>query len=367
MRAPKQGMAAPYESCVPGPPSNTFYQVPCVRNLPVYPDEEQQGLLEPEPAPDKTPRWCNWPMIVCVVLAVAGAVLLAVFVTSAPAEGAAAGCATDLRLPNTTQCNRAPGLCAQQVQDVVFAGMHNAMAANESEADNAYAFVRPSHKRCLRSALLAGVRALTFEVHLRADNSELALCRAQCLPGNEMPLAAALNSVREFVHLNPREVVLLVWHAGFDHRPTVTAADRTLLAQKLTAAYAAHGLTALSYRRGESSWPTLGALVAQDTRVLSFFAETPSTWAMPESDLFIAHTLACTAETQASDANRLVVIHGTQNVDACAQCLGHIPNVIAADFWNSSSVVAHAHALNALTVEQRRARFARNTARCSSA
>lgn len=322
----------------------------------------RQREPEPKPASRTFWAWCNWQLAVCIVLGLVAAVLLVVFVTTARPNDAAAGCAADLRLPNSTHCNRVPGLCEQAVHEVVFAGMHNAIAANESEAGNAYAFARPSHHRCLRSALVAGVRALALEVHLRANNSELVLCHARCVPGNEMPLAAALASVRAFVEHNTREVVVLVWTTGYDHRLVVTDADRALLAQKLDAAYVAHGLAPLSYRHTAEGWPTLGTLVAQNKRVLSFLPESvPTTLMMPDTELWDART--CTSTDATLDEKRLAVVYDTE---ACAHCLGHIPNLLmATEHWNRSAVLGLANALNTLSVEQRQARFVRDTKRCS--
>ena len=336
-----------------------------------------------------------------------------------------AGCARSLLLPApemgsadvhiggatapVLRCNGAAALCARRYSEVAFACMHNAFATSQDGVAVA------QHRGCLRSALVAGMRAFMLDVHLSAGGS-LALCHVACAAGS-VSLAATLDTFREFLSLNPSEVLTVFWELGYDARfeaGAVPSSDVALLKTLLVAAYAEAGLGPYLYEKRQFMWPSLGEMVRANTRLVTFSAvRTPvdAPWDLYFSEFVVQTPWGADNRQQlraqcelpglvvyTPGRSMIIVNHftalgaagvgtatsgalaGAMGADAlrdvnrspwmeqrlveCAKCLGLFPNFVAVDFWESSDVLAAVALFNRVPLPARARVFARNTTHC---
>ena len=227
-------------------------------------------------------------------------------------------------VPDASQrgCNGLVELCDRPLDQVVFAGTHNAMSGADVPG-----FMFPSHRVGVRRQLEDGIRALMldvlpgfrvgdavktdldeaelvreklepelgaegFEAALRirsrllegeAADRELFLCHALCELG-AVRLVPVLREIREFLILNPREVLILIL-------------EDAVPAAEVAAAFAESRLEDLVWRgRVTPPWPTLGEMVASGGRVL-VLAENHSEgvpWYHPAWEVFQDYSFSTT-------------------------------------------------------------------------
>jgi hypothetical protein len=334
---------------------------------------------------------------VILVLAVAGALAAAIAAVSWPRSAAL------VRV--TPGCNGHLQLCDMHLDEVVFAGTHNAMSVADRPG-----WMFPAQERDLGSQLEDGVRAFLIDVHAgipvsgrikteiltdpaflpdmeRAVGKQgvlavnrvrerlvgppqgpraLYLCHGFCELGAE-PLVPWLRSLREFLTGHDREVVILVVE---DYVPPA----------ELAAAFAASGLDALAYRGApHPPWPTLGEMADAGQRVVTFLEsghpgvdwlypafdsiqETPFRFHEPSQlscianrggtrgSLFqINHWIETPPSPRPSNA---VVVNGYDFLLArarqCQKKRDRIPNIVAVDFYRTGDLFKVVKQLNGL-------------------
>ena len=322
-------------------------------------------------------------------------------------------CVTSLELNFTRGCNGDVELCDRLYSEVCYATMHNAYATTQN------GIVVAQHRVCLRNALVGGIRSFMLDVHLTSQN-ELKLCHVSCATG-AVSLAVTLETFREFLELNPREIVTLHLELGYDMRfdeGAVPDADMVRLKTLLAAAYADAGLLRFVYEYS-FYWPTLEVMVIANTRLVTFSKElyaaniTYHLWDLSYND-FVAQTPWDSTDTQQLRANCalpnmvyywqehtvIVLNHFTtlgaagvnmastsalgdalgidalrginrspwmeEHLATCAKCLGRFPNFIAVDLWQSSDVIQVVAAFNAVPLTARAACFKQNDSFCAS-
>jgi hypothetical protein len=330
------------------------------------------------------------------MLAVAGALAGAIAVITRPRESV---------ITKMSGCNGDPRLCGRRLDQVVFAGTHNAMSAADRSG-----WMFAQQERDLGAQLADGVRAFLIDVYagvpvsgrVKTDISgqpgfmreaekvigqegvaaaertrarlvgppdgprALYLCHGFCELGAQ-PLVPWLRTLRDFLAANPREVVLLVIE---DYVPPA----------ELAAAFDASGLADLAYRGSpRPPWPTLEEMAAAGQRVVTFlesgkpgvdwlypaFAsiqETPYRFRAPAElscranrggtagSLFqINHWIETPPTPRPSNA---VVVNGydflLRRAEQCRQERKHLPNVIAVDFYRTGDLFAVVRHLNDL-------------------
>jgi hypothetical protein len=185
----------------------------------------------------------------------------------------------ELRQPELV-CNGHSELCDRPVNEVAYAGTHNAMSITE------YGWLWPSHDGTITNQLDAGVRAFLIDTHYWDDQAwiedqldelpseelqtavlgildtiELGkedgnyLCHMMCGLG-ATELEETLTEIKVFLDTHPNEVVLLVLEDLITPADTEAAfAESELLEQVYT------------YEDGQP-WPTLRELIRRDQRVL---------------------------------------------------------------------------------------------------
>ena len=300
-------------------------------------------------------------------------------------------------------CNGYAALCDRRLDQVVFAGAHNAMS-NVEIPD----WMFPHHEAGIPRQLADGVRALLVDVHygfpgasrIKTDlggdrpstqalehavgeegvaaalrirerlvgvdegRRTLYLCHGFCELG-AYELAPALARIREFLIQNPGEVLLIV-------------VEDYVAPDDLAEAFEASGLAERVYRGPPGPpWPTLWQLVASGQQVVVFLEsgragvawllpafeliqETPYTFrspdqfscrpnrGSPEASLFqLNHWIETTPAPLPSNA-RVVNARDAllRRARLCERERGRLPNVVAVDFYRSGDLVGVVDELN---------------------
>ncbi len=337
--------------------------------------------------------------------AVGGALVLLLAAVFATAITLFHRVSAERRIPTTIDaCNGAPVLCNRRLDQVVFAGTHNAMSAVEYPN-----WLFPQQERGLVGQLNDGIRALLFDVHygnpvgdrVRTDFSGgrsadaermlgpegvsaamrirnrlvegevgprgLYLCHGFCELG-ALPIDTALQQIHRFLVQHANDVIILVIE---DH----------VAVKDLKDAFERNGLDHLAFRGDVAKpWPTLRELIAEDQRLVAFiesgregadfllpafavFQETPYVFRQAGDTLSCApnrggtvgslfqinHWIETTPTPRPSNAeivNRLDVL--LERATRCQRVRGRVPNIIAVDFYRTGDVVKAARILNGI-------------------
>jgi len=176
---------------------------------------------------------------------------------------AQAACALLLALPFTaaapqrraTTCNGSPSLCSRSYGNVTFVGAHDSFAVSSTSSAG-------NQDYDVTQQLNDGVRMLQNQAHNSSGTIEL--CHTSCSLLDGGGLETYLSKVKTWVEANPNDVVTIL---------LVNSDDIDV--SQFGAAYAAAGLDTLSYNPGTaaltlSQWPTLGQMIDQGTRVVTF-------------------------------------------------------------------------------------------------
>lgn len=299
-------------------------------------------------------------------------------------------------------CNGYAELCDRRVDEVVFAGAHNAMS-NQSIPG----WMFPHQEADIPHQLTDGVRALLFDVHrgfpgssrIKTDmsaepNSEkiitavgqegydaalrirnrlvgvdegnpgLYLCHGFCELG-AYELTPLLSEIRSFLVGHPDEVLLFI----IEDYPSP---------EEIARAFDQSGLTNFVYQGpGQPNWPTLRELITSGRRVIVFLEsgrpgvawlrpafesirETPYTFHKPDEftcapnrggdagSLFLLnHWIDTTPAPKPSNAaivNSFAVL--SQRANLCAKERAHIPNILAVDFYRTGDLMRVVHQMN---------------------
>ena len=159
--------------------------------------------------------WCIF--IMCFVVIVCTGIILYVLMINKEVSDIPL-CAKTLKLPNSTEfllgCNGKKELCSKPYNLVAYATMHNAFATTQD------GFLVAQHRGCIRSALVLGIRAFMLDLHL-TQSGEMKICHVYCAMGS-LSLKKTLDIFKEFMTLNPREIVTIFWEPGFDMIQNIT-------------------------------------------------------------------------------------------------------------------------------------------------
>jgi hypothetical protein len=303
-------------------------------------------------------------------------------------------------------CNGHPELCDRRVDEVVFAGAHNAM----SNAD-APGWMFPHHEHGMVPMLEAGVRAFLIDVHygfpggariktdLDVEESQrqmiettvgpegvdaalrirerlvgvnegeraMYFCHGFCELG-AYEVVPALRAMRDWLVQHPNEVVLLL-------------VEDYVSPEDMEKAFKDSEMEDMIYGGAAPPWPTLRDLVTTGQRVIVFlqsgkpgipwmrpmignWQETPYTFHKPDefscepnrggtsgSLFLINHWIETTPRPMPSNA-AIVNEYGflLKRVQQCARERKHIPNVIAVDFYGTGGLMQVVDAMNGIGV-----------------
>ena len=306
---------------------------------------------------------------------------------------------------NILACNGFAELCDRRVDQVVFAGAHNAMSNQDAPG-----WMFPHHEAGMPQMLRDGIRALLVDVHYgfaggsrvktdmhmepNADKIKQAIgsdgyaaamrirdrlvgvdetkhglyfCHAFCELG-AYPLVPALREIRDFMVAHPDEVIIIV-------------VEDTVIPEDLASEFDKAGFANLIYTANPSpEWPTLRQLIESGRRALVFiesgkpgvpwlrsafetFEETPYTFHEVEDFscranrggdagtlLQINHWIDTTPTPKPSNA---AVVNAYSfllaRAEKCASERHHLPNLIAVDFYQTGDLFAVVNELNGVT------------------
>lgn len=251
-------------------------------------------------------------------------------------------------------CNGHVALCDRRFDEVTFATTHNAM----SNADEGW--LGPNQQHGITRQLEDGVRAMMLDTHKWRD--ELYLCHSVCEFGSKL-LVDGLREISDFLAANPREVFTLIFQDGISPAET-------------EAAFVASGLVDFVYTPSGDPWPTLGAMIESNQRlvVTAEFSAGPPDWYLhawdvmfdtpysfgsaeefscdlnrgrADNDLFLINhwiTVLLPSEAGAREVNVFDVLH--DRAVQCAEERGRHPNFIAVDFYAHGDLFEVVDALN---------------------
>jgi hypothetical protein len=302
-----------------------------------------------------------------------------------------------------TTCNGSAALCDYAVDDVVFPGAHNAMSNSRVQS-----WLFPHHNYGIRRMLDDGIRMLAIDIHygvptagrVRTDferedasvqkiegalgpeataaavrirnqlvgeaegPSAMYFCHGFCELG-AYPVDSTLREIRDFLVVNPGEVVILV-------------IEDYVLPADLHRLFDETGLLPFVYTgRTSPPWSTLREVIDANQRLIVFsevrnqgvgwlhpaavtFQETPYTFHKPEDfscrpnrggtsgSLFMMnHWIETTPAPRPSNA---AIVNAydflLRRARQCERARGHMPNVIMVDFYDIGDVVRVARTLN---------------------
>jgi hypothetical protein len=246
------------------------------------------------------------------------------------------------------------------VDEVMFPGTHNSAAA---EADGFVRGVNANQSVGVALQLDLGVRALLLDVY-EADGARV-LCHGPCALGS-VPHLDVLADIDAFLTRRPTEVVWIVYQDAV--APAAIADD-----------FAAIGLDGRVYTHDGGAWPTLGALVDADTRLIvtleqggpppdwlhhvwDLVWDTPYTWterdamdcSLNRGDpvnpiLQVNHWLSTGAglpdPDAAGEANDATALRA--RLDGCVAEVGRAPNLLVVDYFDVGDVIVVAAERNA--------------------
>ena len=312
--------------------------------------------------------------------------------------------AMPVRASVVAACNGFPELCDRRIDEVVFAGAHNAMSNQEAAG-----WMFPHHEADMPRMLRDGIRAFLIDVHygfaggariktdmrmeptadkikqaigdeayaaamrirdrlVGVDESQpgLYFCHGFCELG-AYSVAPALRRIRDFLVTHPDEVIVII-------------VEDTVTPQDLAAEFEKAGLKDLVYTGNPwPRWPTLRDLIENGGRLLVFtesgrpgvpwlrpafetFQETPYSFHKIEDFscranrggdkgplLLLNHWIETTPTPKPSNA---AIVNAYPFLLArarqCADERRHLPNVVAVDFFATGDLVAVVNRLNGI-------------------
>lgn len=250
----------------------------------------------------RSSRFWRWVLVggVVVVLVVTGGVFL--------------GQPPEVETPRFTgACNGSLDLCGRPLDEIVFAGAHNAMAAADVQD-----WMFPNQERGIPTQLQDGIRALLIDVHygepvggrVRTELADEAVARKkyEAVLGTEAVDAAMRirdrligepDGPREpylchgFCELGAQRLVLVLRqvHAFLVQNPgevLIVVVEDYVTPTDLAAAFSAAGLREFVFRgQPQPPWPTLKTMITTDQRVLVLAENTSSgvSWIHPAFDV----------------------------------------------------------------------------------
>jgi hypothetical protein len=305
-----------------------------------------------------------------------------------------------------TACNGYPELCDRRLDQVVFPTAHNAMGG----ADNSR-WMFPNQSRSIPRQLEDGVRALLIDAHYGMpvgervktimENETSAMAKYEAAVGKEgmaaalrirdrlvggderqravymahgfcelgaTPLTEALGQIRDFLAANPGEILIVVIQ------------DEGVAPQDIANCFDESGLIDFVYRGpAKPPWPTLRQMAESGQRVLVMaennsagvpwyhqafevmqetpytfheatqFSEGPNRGGRKGSLLLLNHWIETTPMPKPSNAE---VVNAydflLQRARRCQRTRGHLPNLVAVDFYATGDLMRVVQTLNGI-------------------
>ena len=279
--------------------------------------------------------------------------------SSGGANDTDAGVKPDGSLPDPT-CNGHEELCDRRFDQVSYPMTHNAM----SNAQDGWSL--PNQNFNITRQLTEGIRGLMLDTY--EEQGQLLLCHMLCFEGSQQPLVQGLGEITTFLEANRNEVVSIILESYITHAQTADAFEDSGLIDFVYA-----------HEVGEP-WPTLGELIAANTRLVVFQGEAQEAgfpWLMYFDDhAWETHYSFNTPDDFSCDPNRgdpsnplfllnhfltaplggkpefaEMVNYNPLFIDRAQQCEEEgdaLPNFVAVDFYDIGDLFGVVDALNGL-------------------
>ena len=255
------------------------------------------------------------------------------------------------------RCNGSVELCYRPLNQVAFAGAHNAMSSAEEE------WLPPNHLYGVQQQLQDGIRGLNLDTYLWEDQAYL--CHGFCELGAEL-LLNTLSDIKTFIDSNPNDVIVITFQSALSAEATMTAFEESGLHPHL-----------YSHVIGDA-WPTLGELIERQQQLIVFsnasgedFSEYHDQWTHwvdnpysaqsiedfsceidrgeeQTASLFnVNHFLTAPIALQdlAEEANQYSNLK--EHVFNCWRSTGRFPNQVLVDFYSIGDLFTVVNELNA--------------------
>ena len=246
-------------------------------------------------------------------------------------------------------CNGLTELCDRPLDEVLFAGTHNAMSSTE----DGWNF--PNQEFAFTRQLEDGIRGLNFDTYLW--NDEAYLCHTFCELGS-MTLVEGGTRIANFLMDHPNEVIVITLQSALEKEPTLQAFEQSGLRDML------------HHHEVGDEWSTLGELIDLNERVVLFSNSgagedagyldqwthwidnpysaqsnddfscsedrgDPETASLFNVNHFITHPVADIEDSL--NANRYDILW--EHLERCQNETGRIPNQLLVDFYSQGDVL----------------------------
>lgn len=188
-------------------------------------------------------------MVICALIA---AIVLPTLLVKRKAGSVAAatdGTNTEDEDSNERICNGLASNCYRKVNEIMYASVHNAMAALENQFVVAY-----NNLYSLESALDKGFRGFLMD-SCECTGLGTQMCHSTCAIGYRRPVPV-FEGIRDFLQENENEIVILELQIGTDTFDDLY--DKMLQVENLTSLMYNH-----PYRT--APWPIINDLIANNT------------------------------------------------------------------------------------------------------
>ena len=167
---------------------------------------------------------------------------------------------------NVDCCNGLDTICDMRADEILYAGLHNAMATREDGF-----LIAPNHQLNLEKALVGGYRAINVDI-ARCDG-KLRLIHGRCQLGYRDP-KTVFENLNTFLRKNPTEIVILVLQVVQDEGDSVH--DPVTLDEIDAIMQQVQGLPRRLYSHPNSTtpWPTLRELRDSSQQLMLFHYNT---------------------------------------------------------------------------------------------
>jgi len=171
----------------------------------------------------------------------------------------ALGANLPVKRQSPTVCNGQAELCSRPYGNVTFLGSHDSYAYSTDPI-----ILSRDQEVNITAQLDLGVRFLQAEGHLDSEEV-LSFCHTSCLLFNGGTVQAYLTTVKTWLDANPDEVLTFLF----------TNDDGLSISETWAPAFIAAGIDTVSYippnnPMTRSDWPTLGDMISNGTRVVTF-------------------------------------------------------------------------------------------------
>ncbi|TFB04851.1 putative secreted protein [Trichoderma ghanense] len=301
-------------------------------------------------------------------------------------------------------CNNSPVLCDRHYNNITHMGAHDSAFLRDASTGNSIAGNQFFNATL---ALDAGLRLLQAQVH--SENGTLRLCHTSCGLLDAGPLESWLALINDWVVGHPSDVVTIL---------LVNSDDADV--SQFAAAYQQAGLSKFGYvPPSATAWPSLAAMIANKTRVVSFVtnikASSSAPYLLPEFDYVFETPFTvlsldgfnCTVDRPSDagtaanafskgfmglvnhfkdeeittginipDTDNIALVNSAdtsatgnlgQHIQQCTDQWNHRPTFVLVDFWDKGSTVKAADDSNGVSQASGRTNATADSASDSSA